>query len=219
MSVLLFSSVMPQHTVQPGECLTSIADQFGFFWDTLWNHPANAGLRAQRADPNTLMPGDSVTIPDKRPKIETRVTDQHHKFHKKGIPAKLRLQILCDGEPLAGAPFTLTVDDRPNTGVTGPDGKIEVTIQANARTGRLVAGAGEQRVEYVLQLGYMPPIEETKGILARLKNLGFDCGNVEGELDPKAQLALKEFQTANGLEPTGQPDGATAALLRQMEGG
>jgi hypothetical protein len=33
---------MPKHTVAEGECLSSIAHRYGFFWKTLWDHPENA---------------------------------------------------------------------------------------------------------------------------------------------------------------------------------
>jgi hypothetical protein len=42
------------HTVQNGECLSSIAFQYGFFVSTIWDDPDNAQLRGQRKDHNIL---------------------------------------------------------------------------------------------------------------------------------------------------------------------
>jgi hypothetical protein len=57
--------------VHQGDCLNSIADETGFFWETLWNHASNDSLKQQRRDPNVLEPGDVVHVPDKTPKQES----------------------------------------------------------------------------------------------------------------------------------------------------
>ncbi len=87
------------HTVQQGECVDSIAFQHGFFPDTLWNHGDNSALKDQRKDPNVLAAGDKVVIPDKQLKEESRPQEKRHKFKRKGVPAKLRMQILKPKEP------------------------------------------------------------------------------------------------------------------------
>ena len=43
---------MPTYTVKQGDCISSIADQMGFFWDTVWNDPNNEQLRNRRKNPN-----------------------------------------------------------------------------------------------------------------------------------------------------------------------
>ena len=43
-----------EHTVQPGECIDSIAFQHGFFPDTLWDHGDNAALKQFEA-PTTVL--------------------------------------------------------------------------------------------------------------------------------------------------------------------
>jgi len=37
---------MPEHQVQQGDCINSIGLQYGFFPNTLWNHPDNAELKS-----------------------------------------------------------------------------------------------------------------------------------------------------------------------------
>lgn len=95
---------MPEdYTVQTGDCISSIAFERGFFWETIWNHPKNAELKQKRQDPNILKEGDLVHIPDKELKEESCATDQKHKFKMKGVPAKLKLKVMeppkADDEP------------------------------------------------------------------------------------------------------------------------
>jgi len=89
---------MPDDTVKQGDCISSIAQKHGLFWDKVWNHPKNAKLQETRKDPNVLSPGDVVFVPDKEEKEESGATEQRHRFKKKGVPAKLRLRIMEEPE-------------------------------------------------------------------------------------------------------------------------
>lgn len=54
------------HEVQSGESLSSIAQKYrAGTWKTLYEHPRNAGFRAERQDPNLIYPGDRVYVPGK----------------------------------------------------------------------------------------------------------------------------------------------------------
>ena len=66
------------YQVKPGDCVSSIAFEHGFFPDTIWNHPSNKQLKEKRKDPNTLCAGDSVYIPDLREKVVNKPTNQMH---------------------------------------------------------------------------------------------------------------------------------------------
>src|SRR5438552_2032144 len=58
-----------QHTVKAGETLSSIAQQNGFRdWNTIYNASENAAFRKKRPNPNLIVPGDIVMIPDKKSK-------------------------------------------------------------------------------------------------------------------------------------------------------
>jgi N-acetylmuramoyl-L-alanine amidase len=89
---------MTKHTLRKNECISSLADRYSLFWETIWFHPSNAELRSLRQNANILYPGDEVFIPDMEIKEESVATEQKHRFRRKGVPAKLRLQILKDIE-------------------------------------------------------------------------------------------------------------------------
>jgi len=81
------------HSVSSGECISSIAYQYGFFWETLWNHADNAALKDKRSDPNVLMVGDVVHVPDLTQGDESCASDQEHKFELKGVPARVNILV------------------------------------------------------------------------------------------------------------------------------
>lgn len=82
-----------EHTVSSGECISSIAYQHGFFWETLWNHGKNSALKKKRCDPNILMEGDVVHIPDLTLGDESCASEQEHAFELKGVPARVNIRV------------------------------------------------------------------------------------------------------------------------------
>jgi len=210
---------MPVHTVSEGDCLSSIAERYGFFWETLWNHPQNAHIVRDRKDPNTLAVGDAVFIPEKRMKSYVRSTGARYTWKVKGVPAKFRVQLRWGDEVRADEPYVLTIDGEVHEGRTDGEGRIEVVIRPDARRGTLVVGEGERRTEYSLSLGGMPPAETVAGALERLRSLGYYAGPHRDDLGDEGRDALRAFQTARGLEVTGELDAATKSYLRHLHDG
>ncbi len=209
---------MPTHTVRPGECLSFVADLHGFFWETLWNDPNNSGLRELREDPNTLVPGDVVYIPELRERAETRNTGALHRFRKRGIPAQIRLQ-LFDGEELrVNQEYEFIIDEEHrHAGRTDGEGVLKVPIAPTARRGHLIVGPDKE--EYVFDFGHLPPADTTAGVKSRLQNLGFYDGEVDEELDDATREAVRAFQSRFELEPTGELDTVTLDRLEQTHDG
>lgn len=204
------------YEVRQGDCLNSIAYEHGFFWETIWNHPRNAELKRLRQNPDVILPGDVLYIPDKEEKTKDCATERKHRFKLRGVPARFYLRLLDDDEPRANLPFTLFVDDQRYTGKTDAEGNLEVFIQPNARTGRLIVGT-EGDEEYDLNFGHIDPIDSMTGVQSRLANLNYAC-EVTGEMDDDTETALKEFQYKYHLSETGTPDAATKAKLVQIYG-
>lgn len=206
-----------KHTVQQGDCLSSIAAEYGFLPDSLWNDPANAELKSSRKDMNVLKPGDVVNVPDKRPRTESGATDAKHRFRRKGVPSHLRVRLVVDDEPLANEPYELHVGAQVLEGQTDGDGWLDEPIPPGAADAMLFVGANRQAIP--LQLGTVDPETEVSGAQARLRNLGYYDGDASGELDESTEAALKSFQQKAGLRETGQLDAATQQKLKEAHGG
>lgn len=223
------------YQIQEGDCLLNIAKRSGHLWQTIWNFPANADLKAKRKDPNILLPGDHLTIPPVAIKQEPRPTEKRHKFVLHGRPAKLRLRVMIEDDddpapagggsapqqkpepkPRRNQPYKLDIDGKLFTGNTDGDGYLEVPIPPQAAQGKLIIGPDNMTVKLVL--GALDPIETMSGVQGRLNNLGFNAGQITGELNKRTRAALQMFQMQYGLEATGNLDDATRGQLKSVHG-
>ena len=204
-----------QHTISQGESILSVAEVYGFFAGTLWDHPSNAELRERRKFMNVLAPGDVVNIPDKVEKTVAGATGARHVFRRRGVPALLRLRLLAEDQPRAHLPYRLVVGGHEQRGVTDADGVFEQFVSPRAREGVLLLGeAGDEVVQ--LKLGELDPVTEISGIQARLNNLGFACGAPSGQLDEPTRAALRDLQRRFDLPLSGEADDATCARLFEL---
>jgi hypothetical protein len=55
--------------------------------------------------------------------------------------------------------------------------------------------------------------EQVQQAQERLKDAGFDPGPIDGRLGNQTRVAIREYQKAHGLPPTGQLDESTRELL------
>ncbi|MFQ5806161.1 MAG: peptidoglycan-binding protein [Phycisphaerae bacterium] len=201
-----------EHVVRQGECISSIAKDTGHFWETIWNDGGNTELRETRQDPNVLLPEDRVTVPEKRRKDEPIAAEQRHRFVRRGEPSFLPIKVLGADGPRANEPYEITIDGKTTSGVLDAEGKLEAKIPGNARTAELKVGQDVYR----LKLGGVDPITEVSGIQARLNNLGFDCGPVDGKLGPRTRGALNLFRAQVGLPQSDDLDEATRQKLDEQ---
>jgi hypothetical protein len=206
---------MNSYTVQQGDCIYSIAAQFGFLWTTIWNLGDNATLKQQRQNPGLLLPGDVVMIPDKDPGEESKPTNQKHSFQTQANPFVLRLQLLDKNhQPRAGLNYVISIDGALSNGTTDDNGRLEEPIDADAKQAVLTipdADDPDNNEQYQIGLGCVDPPDQPSGAQQRLQNLGLASGLPQ-------TTALMYFQQKNGLPQSGELDDATQACLKTVHG-
>jgi N-acetylmuramoyl-L-alanine amidase len=203
------------YTAGPGECVLSIARKLGFIrWQTIYDHPQNEDLKRRRPNPNVLLPGDRVFVPDKRVELVPRPTEQVHLFSL--APGGCLLRIVLedeDGKPLAGKKFELAIGGIVQEGVTSGTGLVERPIAVNVGRAELSVWVddGDPPYRFDLAIGHLRPVEADEGVRDRLSNLGYRYE--EGDALPTAALAA--FQRDAGVAETGEADQATRDLLKR----
>jgi len=222
---------MPEdYIVQPGDCMSSIAYENGFFWKMLWNLAENADLKAKRKNPNVLLAGDIVHIPDLTVKKEPGATEATHKFMLKGVPEILRMKLLdANHKPRANLDYTIVIEGNSRKGKTDGKGELKESIPPSAKSGKLIVAACPDKngkpipgkppiLVMKLQLGNLNPVSEVSGFKSRLANLGFYKGPIDENLDNNTKQSIRAFQRTMGLPVTGVPDDATKGQLQGIHG-
>lgn len=235
------------HRVRDGECINSIAFQYGFFPDTLWSHADNSGLREKRESPNVLQAGDEVAIPELTAAKESCGTEARHRFRRKGVPAMLRIKFTKrkepedaeeppspikgpseyeepevevnppEYEPLANAPYVIS-GDVEDEGKSDGDGMVEIPISPNALEATIVFNKDTpEQLIFELALGVIDPVDTPRGLAHRLSNLNYAC-LPDSEEEEVIQAALRQFQTDHDLDATGEDDQATRDRLLEVHG-
>jgi hypothetical protein len=212
------------HTVKQGETMIRIAHDYGFrSWETIWHHADNSALREKRPNAQALHPGDEVLIPDRIPKSVTVSDGRLHRFLlKKPKPALFQVWLKDEtGAPFADRAYELTIDDEPMLrGRTASDGLVATEIKPTANHARLKVWLGESEddiVEWQMKIGHLDPADTITGAQARLQNLGYRPGPIDGTLNEATKEALMNFQRHIGYDfPTGELDEKTSSALASI---
>lgn len=200
---------MAKHKVRQGQCLSSIANAYGFSnWKKIYYHAENTNFRIKRPNPNVIYPGDSLFVPNKETKQEPGSTETRHRFRVAGTKIFLRIVVLNElDEPFANCGFQLELENEAIDGFLDEEGLLDVKIPAQATKGKLTVeiadGEPPPTVTWSLQIGRLDPVEEVSGVQARLNNLGFDCGDVDGIVGPLTRESIELFQAEYEVQDQG----------------
>lgn len=213
-----------KHVVEPGEHLSAIAARFGFRTvGPIFEHPDNAELRKKRVNPNVLLPGDVVVIPDLVAKQENAATGRVNPFVAAGTVVGLNVKVeKISGVVMADRVTSADMAERdrtgalsrdpPEAGTTDSKGKVAITISASTAEGELTLTADPKLdiadTAFRLIVGGLNPVMDDStgdvpagpagapdfsGVRARLTNLGYFAGYTERD-DDQLRWAVEEFQ-------------------------
>ncbi len=212
------------HTVAQGEHAPGIAWSYGFHdYHCVWDHPNNAELKGKRKNPNVLFPGDLLYVPDKESGEYDRSTEKKHPFILKRKPLKLRLTIADQYEkPIANTACVLMVNSQSINVTSDGEGKIEQAIPYDAKSAVLVIPDSEETpyegMSIPIKIGHLDPVEEITGQQARLSNLGYFSGDINGQASDDFESAVEEFQCENNLTVDGICGPQTQVKLKSVHG-
>ena len=196
---------MAEHTVIQGEDINSIAFEYGFHPDTLWNAPENEDLKKKRRNPNILKEGDTLVIPAVTPNTVTVHSGKSHRFTYKGVTKSLKVQFDTSKANQSYIVKIKTKCEKPFGDLTSSideNGGLIETIPPNSIAGEIILDPGENEETIPFQLGTINPVDDGfQGVQAMLNNMGFYCGDEDDELGVRTIAAIREFQqTVMGLD-------------------
>ena len=199
---------MGTHSVMPGECLESIAHHYGFTDPRLiYDHPGNAALRRARPDPNVLLPGDEVVIPERQVKWFDAATEQRHRFVVRRRPVLLRLRLIDGaGAPRSGIPYRVEYQQTVLRGVTSSDGVVEQPVPPSVPQALVTLETGATEEAYRVAFGHLDPVTHEDGLRQRLQALGYYVEAPDVPESIRLRHAIHAYQHANDFPPTGEPD-------------
>ena len=208
------------HYVRQGETLASIALTYGFSkWENIWYDKKNSKIR-EKNDPASISPGLRIYIPGITVKEESHESNYKYRFRKKTPKVWLRLIFRDqDGLVRTGMKYELILENQLKTfnGETDENGRIEILIPADTSKCflKLIDKSNVEIDEKInLFVNSLDSLDSLSGILARLSNLGYYCGVIEGDFDTEVESAIRFFQEdQKGLTATGQLDYKTKQAL------
>ncbi len=211
------------YVVQQGDCLSSLARQACLAsWKKIYDHPDNESLRRLRPDPNVIMPGDRLYIPEREQVEYAAVTEMRHKYVVKRESTRLRIVLSDeDGQPYSNYRYKLTVGDKIYDGHTDQHGLIDHQIDAVSETGELTVWwdlPHPLHCKWLLKIGHLDPVEDASGVQGRLNNLAFQAGPVDNVDGPLTRSSIRRFQAKLGLDVDGIAGVATRQKLKEVHG-
>ena len=212
------------HIVQEGEWLTSIAHAYGFpRAQDIYDYEQNEAFRKLRPDSDVIFPGDELWIPPCPYEAEIELPSSGGKKSYKITAERPELETIdvvlrdADGEPLSNEPYVLRISGYVKEGSTDGDGRVLEEFDPSILAfGRYEISIGDAVIP--LEIGHLDPVETTKGLQARLSNLGYDCGPVDGMCGASTRAATRRFQRDNGLVCDGVAGPVTRKKLSELHG-
>ena len=207
------------YIVRQGDYVAKIAVQVGCGEDEIWEHPKNQPLKDSGRTRTVLAPGDVLCVPDDDA-LRRDVRLQSNNEYRCTIPrVKVRVVFKQDGQACGGRDYRVLDLGDAIEGRTDAQGALTCEVPVDTRSIRVVLL--RPFVQFRVDVGHVDPVTASSGVRGRLRQLGYLSPEPDDvELSEQAeQEALRAFQSARALEPTGEADETTQArLVREFRG-
>lgn len=170
-----------EYTVAEGDRMSKIAHEHGYKdYHALYMAQPEA-FRKKRPNPEILMPGDTIVLPEKVEEKHSAKDRKAHTYEEDTALPEVRVVLRVGDAPLAGKSFYVTPDPAV-TGSTGAttgvvksdgDGALKFHVEPGTKKVTLVCLDPAAPFTFVLRLGELRPIAEPGGVEQRLDNLGY----------------------------------------------
>jgi hypothetical protein len=205
------------YIIKQGDHLAKVAALYGFDGSQVWQDPKNGDLRSKRKDPDQLVAGDVLYIPDARPQWMSLKIGATNTFVVNVARVKVTVRFVSNGAPLANERYVIDGVEG-GKGTTDADGNVHCEVPATTDVARI--RFVDRREVHTARVGHLDPVDELSGARQRLAALG-TFGRADGSPVASAAAlkdALRAFQRANKLTATGELDADTQAKLVELHG-
>ncbi len=195
------------YVIRQGDHLSSLAYQFGFDADTIWNDPKNAQLRQAgrlSQDPNILYPTDTLYIPDSTPPAMTSLEPGTTNTFVSNTPT-VSITIRFSDPKFASQPYTIAELPQLTGLTTKSDGSTSIDAPITQSAFTIVFTS--DGTAFTCQVGHIDPVTTLSGVIQRLQNLGYLDPNAaigQSDLD-RIRGALGQFRTDQGIADPSEP--------------
>lgn len=206
------------YTVGENETLPEVVAQACPQWSVVRvrDHAKNAHLFQTRNE-YMLKTGDQIWIPEEQPdrKWFRLAAGKTYRFIVATPRRPFCVQLnTVQGKPLSNEPYELEVDGVKLMGTTDSEGYVRAEIPIEGTRGRITA----KGLSKDLLIGGLEPVTTNKGIQARLANLSYSVGPIDGVIGRRTIIAIEAFQDFAGLKVDGIVGPNTRAALLEHHG-
>jgi hypothetical protein len=210
-------TVVQPYVIRQGDFLLTLAHQFGFDADGVWNDDKNKSLRDLRADQNILFPSDVLYIPDSSDPDRKNLDVGSTNSFVSDPPQVTLTHKFVGPDPSTYASKACTIQELEHLTGLQTDGSGVVTFSAPVTLSTATVTFTETGESYVLAIGGVDPINTLPGIFQRLQGLGYiDRSAVYNPSDidydvSVVRAALVHFNADQGGDGDGAPPAGAAA--------
>jgi hypothetical protein len=203
---------MQPYVIKQGDFLAKLAYRFGFDAATVWMGDENSDLRALRCNPNILLPGDVLYIPDPPdPEPISLKVGQSNDFLSDAPTIQVVVQFKgTDADPSMFSSQPFAIDELPDlTGLQTDENGVATIDGVPVTLSSITLTFSNTGVAQSILVADMDPINTLPGIFKRLQHLGFISQNTTadptdlGVLRSALRMLKASVATASDPAPSG----------------